>query len=55
MCLLFIQAWHKFEISNAILYLDPDKSSMKDAETFDIDYLITQLTGLSWRVAYAHF
>ena len=26
----------------AVLYLDPDKGSMKDAETFDIDYLIKQ-------------
>ena len=25
-----------------ILYLDPDKGLMTDAETFDIDYLIKQ-------------
>ena len=28
---MFIQAQRKFEISNAVLYLDPDKSSMTRA------------------------
>ena len=27
---------------NAVLYFDPDKRSMTDAETFDINYLIKQ-------------
>ena len=32
---MFIQAQRKFEILNAVmLYLDPDKCSMTDAETF---------------------
>ena len=35
-----MKAQRKFEILSTVLYLHPDKDSMTDAETFDINYLI---------------
>ena len=35
---MFIEAQWKFEKFYAVVYLDPDESSITDIETFDIDY-----------------
>ena len=38
-----MKAQRKFEILSAVSYLHPDKDSMTNAETFDINYLIKQV------------